>query len=186
MLKENRLHPLLSLRVSLSSPLPLPPRSCCMHPTHPGLRCQTWAGGSLTPCPFQDPLSRSVSHLDHDKGLGRVTSETQFPYLSTIVASRELPRSQRAMDVACSHGSCEILPCPSLLGQSQNHPTDPLSTQLLLFLFPGTVNRQFLYRAATQRSSSQAQGYSMNGGRDRAGGISQDRPAVTKAVFLNL
>lgn len=61
-----------------------------MHPTHHGLRSQTWADGSLTPGRFHDPLSRSVNELDQDKGLGKGTSETQFPCLSTIAASREL------------------------------------------------------------------------------------------------
>lgn len=40
---------------------------------------QSWGGRSLTPGQFKDPLTRSVSPLEHDKGLGRVTSGTQFP-----------------------------------------------------------------------------------------------------------
>lgn len=40
---------------------------------------QSWGGRSLTPGQFEDPLTRSVSSLEHDEGLGRVTSGTQFP-----------------------------------------------------------------------------------------------------------
>lgn len=64
------------------------------------LGCQTWCGRSLTPAQSQDPLTRSVSHLEHDKGLGTVTSETQVSPMSTAAATTGLPTLQRAMDVS--------------------------------------------------------------------------------------